>query len=133
MSNNYLHSDITEKIIKAFYTVYNYLGYGFLERVYENAMMIELAKLGMACEKQKPIKVHYHEKQIGDYFADIIVEDKVIIELKAAEGLLEEHESQLVNYLKATDIEVGLLLNFGKEPQFKRKVLTAEYKNHNRS
>ncbi len=133
MNNNYLHSDITEKIIKAFFIVYNYLGYGFLEKVYENAMMIELRKMGLKCENQKPLKVYYYNDEIGSYFADIIVEEKVIVELKAAESLVIENEMQLVNYLKATDIEVGLLLNFGKKPEFKRRVLTAEYKNHKRS
>ena len=133
MSDNYLHSDLTGKIIKALYNVYNYPGYGFPERVYENAMMIELRKFGLQYDEQKPIDVYYYRDRIGYYFADIIVENKVIIELKAAEYLMPEHECQLVNYLKATDIEVGLLLNFGKEPKFKRKVLTAEYKNHNRS
>lgn len=133
MNDNYKYSDLTGQIIKAFYNVYNYLGYGFLEKVYENAMIIELQKMGLHCQKQKPIKVHYYDKEIGDYFADIVVEDKVILELKAAECLMEEHEYQLINYLKATDVEVGLLLNFGKEPEFKRKVLTAEYKNHNKS
>lgn len=133
MNNNYLHSDITEKIIKAFFIVYNYLGYGFLEKVYENAMMIELRKMGLKCENQKPLKVYYYNDEIGSYFADIIVEEKVIVELKAAESLVIDNELQLVNYLKATDIEVGLLLNFGKKPEFKRRVLTAEYKNHKRS
>lgn len=134
MINNYKYSELTDLIIKAYYIVYNKLGYGFLERVYENALLIELSKLGLKCIKQKPISVYYDGLIIGEYFADIIVNDVVIIELKAAESLCTEHECQLVNYLKATDIEVGLLLNFGKKPEFKRKVLTAEYKiliNHN--
>lgn len=118
----YLHKDFTDKIIKAFYTVYNSLGFGFLEKVYENAMMIELCSLKMKCEKQKPIDVYYKEKKIGEYFADVIVQDSGIVELKAAEGLVEEHEAQLLNYLKATEIEVGLLLNFGKTQQIKRKI-----------
>ena len=80
--------------------------------------------MGLDCERQKPIDVFYKEEKVGSYFADIIVEDSVIIELKAAEGIAEEHEFQLINYLKATEIEVGLLLNFGKKPQFKRKVFT---------
>ncbi|HEY7752158.1 MAG TPA: GxxExxY protein, partial [Ignavibacteriaceae bacterium] len=120
-------------IIKAYYNVYNKLGFGFLEKVYENAMMIELQRLNLKCEKQKPINVNYDGFNIGEYFADIIVNDCVIIELKAAEELAPEHEAQLVNYLKATNIEVGLLLNFGKEPRFKRRVLTSEYKNLNKS
>jgi GxxExxY protein len=104
IKNNYLHSEITDLIIKAFYNVYNKLGYGFLERVYENAMMIELSRLGLKAEKQKRLKVFYDEFEIGAYFADIIVNDIVIVELKAAEAICPEHEAQLVNYLKATDI-----------------------------
>ena len=124
-----LHEDITSKIIKAFYNVYNELGYGFLEKVYERAMLYELDLLGLKADNQTPVKVVYKNKIIGDYFADIIVEDKVIIELKAIEYVLPEHEVRLVNYLKATNIEVGLLLNFGPKPQYKRRVLTEEYKN----
>lgn len=130
MMGNYKHSEITKLIIKAFYIVYNNLGYGFLEKVYENSMMIELKKLGLNSKKQQPLSVHYDKYIVGEYFADIIVNNDVIIELKAAENLCFEHECQLVNYLKASDIEVGLLLNFGKKPEFKRKVLTSEYKNH---
>ncbi|MCB9249778.1 MAG: GxxExxY protein [Ignavibacteriales bacterium] len=121
MMDNYKHSTITSKIIEAFYNVYNKLGYGFLEKVYENSMMIELNRLGLKAVKQFPITVHYDEFNVGEYFADIIVENSVIVELKAAENLVVEHEIQLVNYLKATEIEVGLLLNFGKEPQLKKK------------
>ena len=92
--------------------------------------MIELKKLNLECEKQKPISVYYDNMSIGDYYADIIVENKVIIELKACQSLIEEHEIQLVNYLKATEIEVGLLLNFGKEVEYKRKVLSNDFKKH---
>ncbi len=119
-----IQRELTDKILKAFYRVYNTLGYGFLEKVYENAMLLELRGMGLRCERQRPIKVYYKEHQVGEYFADLIVEDGVIIELKVAEGLVEAHEFQLINYLKATEIEVGLLLNFGKKPQFKRKVFT---------
>jgi GxxExxY protein len=119
-----LHKDITDLIIKAFYNVYNTLGYGFLEKVYENAMMIELRKLGLTARRQVPIKVFYEAEIVGEYFADVIVEENKILELKAAENLREEHECQLINYLKATKIEVWLLLNFGKKPQFKRKIYT---------
>ena len=128
MMDNFKHSTITSKIIEAFYNVYNKLGYGFLEKVYENSMMIELNRLGLNAVKQFPITVHYDEFNVGEYFADIIVENSVIVELKAAENLVVEHEIQLVNYLKATEIEVGLLLNFGKEPQLKRKVFSSEFK-----
>ncbi|MCK4661860.1 MAG: GxxExxY protein [Bacteroidales bacterium] len=133
MKSNYLHTDVTSKILKAYFNVFNQLGYGFLEKVYENAMLIELKSFGLICEKQKPIRVYYNEQLVGDYYADIIVENKVIIELKAVENIVPEHEVQLVNYLKATEIEVGLLLNFGTKPQYKRRVLTEEYKNHNKS
>ena len=132
-NSNFLHSEITDLILKAYYQVYNKLGFGFLEKVYESAMMIELKRLDLKCERQKPITVNYDGFDIGEYFADIIVNDCVIIELKAAENLCPEHEAQLVNYLKATEIEVGLLLNFGKEPKFKRRVLTSEFKNLNKS
>jgi GxxExxY protein len=119
-----IHKETTDKIIKAFFDVYNILGYGFLEKVYENSMLIELRSLGLSVEKQVPIKVFFKDQTVGDYYADLIVENKVIVELKAAESLCEEHEFQLINYLKATEIEVGLLLNFGKNPQFKRKIFT---------
>ncbi len=123
-TDNYKHSEITEKIISAFYKVYNTLGYGFLEKVYENAMFIELVAQGMRVEKQKRIKVFYENKEVGEYFADLAINEFVIVELKAAESLCEEHEFQLINYLKATEIEVGLLLNFGKKPEVKRKVFS---------
>ena len=124
-----LHRDLTDKIIKAFYRVYNKLGFGFLEKVYQNALFLELTNAGLFCEKQKPIKVFYNDHLVGEYYADIIVNDCVILELKAAEGFVEEHELQLINYLKATDREVELLLNFGKKPEFRRKIFTNEKKN----
>jgi len=126
--NELLHKELTSNILNSFYIVYNTLGFGFLEKVYENAMMIELRKNGIKTEKQKPIKVYYNEELVGEYFADIIVEDIIIIELKAAESIVEEHELQLINYLKATDKEIGLLLNFGKKPEFKRKLFTNDKK-----
>jgi GxxExxY protein len=122
------HSDITELIIKAFHQVYNTLGYGFLEKVYENAMLLELRSMGLEVKNQKTIKVFYNEQEVGFYIADLVVEDFVIVELKAAENIAEEHEAQLVNYLKATELEVGLLLNFGKSAQLKRKIFDNEFK-----
>lgn len=127
-NENYKHSDKTDKIIKAFYNVYNKLGFGFLEKVYEHALLIELRKMGIEAVNQFMIKVHYDGVEVGNYFADLFVENCVIVEIKAAEGLIEEHEAQLINYLKATNIEVGLLLNFGKQPAFKRKVFSNSYK-----
>jgi GxxExxY protein len=116
------HKELTEIIIRIFYRVYNKLGYGFLEKVYENAMMIEFMIECIPAVAQFPIKVFYKEKIIGEYFADILVDEKVVVEIKATKTLVLEHEAQLLNYLKATDIEVGLLLNFGPKPQIKRKV-----------
>ena len=100
-----LHSSITEKIIKSFYKVYNTLGYGFLEKVYENALCIELNKMGFKVLQQQNIKVYYENKAVGDYFADILVDNRIIIEIKAVENLIDEHKFQLINYLKATDKE----------------------------
>ncbi len=119
-----LHEELTEKIIGAFYTVYNVLGYGFLEKVYENALRIELKSVGLEVEQQKPIEVYYRGECVGQYFADLSVNDSVLVELKACETLPESVEAQLINYLKATQFEVGLLLNFGKKPEFSRKIYT---------
>jgi GxxExxY protein len=119
---NLKHSEITGKIIKAFYTVYNELGFGFLEKVYEHALAIELSSLGLEVELQKPIAVYYKGDLVGEYFADLVVNGLVIVELKSAEGISKAHEAQLVNYLKATRFEVGLLLNFGRSAEFKRKI-----------
>jgi GxxExxY protein len=124
ITDNFKHSQVTEKVIKAFFVVYNSLGYGFLEKVYENAICIELIKKGLAVEKQKQIKVYYEGKEVGLNYADLLVENCVIVELKAGDILIQEHEYQLINYLKASEIEVGLLLNFGKRPEFKRRVFS---------
>ena len=101
--------------------MYNTLGYGFLEKVYENALAIELCKQGLEARAQAPITVFYEGEVVGEYFADLVIANTIIVELKAAKALAEEHEAQLLNYLKATPYEVGLLLNFGPEPHFKRK------------
>jgi len=127
----YLHQDKTEKIIQAYYKVYNTLGYGFLEKVYHNAMLIELRKMGFECKNHPPITVYYEAFPVGDYFADIIVDNCIIIENKATEVLIEDNEFQLINYLKATQIEVGLLLNFGKKPGFIRRIFTNDRKKMN--
>ena len=120
---NYKYSDLTQEITEAFYKVYNTLGYGFL-KVYVNALIIELKKMGIHCEKSYPVQVFYENQEVGMYYADMLIENCVIIEAKAAEVLCEEHEFQLINYLKATEIEVGLLLNFGKKPEIRRKVFS---------
>ena len=115
------HAGLTELIIKAFYTVYNTLGYGFSEKVYHKAMVVELQALGLKTASEHPIAVYYKGENIGEYYADIIVNDCVIVELKSVKELLDEHEAQLLNYMRATIYEVGLLLNFGPEAKFQRK------------
>ncbi|MBN1183925.1 MAG: GxxExxY protein [Bacteroidales bacterium] len=120
---------MTDKIIKAFNTVYGTLGYGFLDKVYEKALIIELRKMELHAERQKAVKVYYESLEIGDFIADIIVEDKVVIEVKAAEQMEPEHEAQLLNCLKATGLEEGVLLIFGKIPQYMRKSLVKKEKN----
>lgn len=121
MTEEFKHKEITDLIIRAFYTVYNTLGYGFLEKVYANALLIELERLGLKALAQAPIRVFYARQVVGEYFADLVVADAVIVELKAVQALADEHEAQLLNYLKATRFEVGLLLNFGPKPQVRRK------------
>jgi len=119
-----IHEEITQEIIGYFYKVYNHLGYGFMEKVYENAMCIELGQSGLQVKAQEKIEVYYNEEVVGTYYADLLIEDKVIIEVKSVSHLLEEHEAQLLNNLKATNIEVGLLLNFGEKAEFKRRAFS---------
>jgi GxxExxY protein len=116
------HKPITDQILCSYYNVYNKLGYGFLEKVYENALLIELKKSGVVAEAQCPINVFYNGEIVGEYFTDLLVEGKVIVEIKATKNLVARHEAQLLNYLKATDSEVGLLLNFGPKAEVNRKV-----------
>ena len=118
----YQFENTTRNIIGVFYEVYNQLGTGFLEKVYENALLIELKSRGLEVNSQQPIKVLYKGKTVGAYLADIVVEKKVICEIKAIQILRPEHEAQLINYLKATGIKVGLLLNFGPKPEIKRRI-----------
>ena len=123
-----LHRNITEAILKVYYEVYNELGSGFLEKVYQNAMYFELKSLGYKVEAQKQIKVYYKKQLVGEYYSDLLVEDKVIVELKSTELLMNAHVAQIINYLKGTPIEVGLLLNFGEQPEFKRFIYTNDRK-----
>lgn len=125
---NLIHKLITDAILKAYYNVYNELGSGFLEKVYQNSMYFELKSLGLKVEAQKQIKVYFKNQLVGDFYSDLLVEDKVIVELKASEFLLDIHTAQIMNYLKATPIEVGMLLNFGEEPEFKRVIYTNDRK-----
>jgi GxxExxY protein len=122
------YEELTNKILKGFYTVYNTLGHGFLERVYQKALCIELKNLGLQVQEEERIKVNYNGSCVGDYVADIVVNDEIILELKAAEALKPEHFAQLTNYLKATEKEIGLLLNFGSKPDFKRMIFTNDKK-----
>ena len=126
--NELLHKELTGAILKLYYEVYNELGYGFLERVYQNAMYYELKANGYKVEAQKRITVLYKDIIVGEYFADLVVDDCVILELKAVESLAKEHHNQIINYLRGTDCEVGLLLNFGKKPEFIRRVYENERK-----
>jgi GxxExxY protein len=123
-----LEQELTEQIIKVYFDVYNELGYGFLEKVYQNAMYIELKQRGFFVEAQKQIKVKYKEFEVGEYYADLVVNEKIIIELKAAEYVVKEFEAQLLNYLRGTEIELGLLFNFGKKPEYIRKIFSNDRK-----
>lgn len=128
MESKLTNSELTERIIKVFYDVYNVLGYGFLEKVYQNAMYLELKNRGFEVEGKKQLKVLYKGVEVGEYYPDLIVNNEVILELKAADYIVEEFEAQLINYLRATDIETGLLLNFGKKPEIKRKIFDNKFK-----
>ncbi len=119
------HGHITEVIIGAFYEVYNELGHGFLESVYREALACELASKGLRAEREKAVRVQFRNQIVGVFRTDLVVEDAVIIELKSARTIDRMHEAQLLNYLKATDYEVGLLLNFGYRPQFRRMFLSS--------
>ena len=122
MADKYLYVDLTEKIIKCFYCVYDELGSGFLESVYERSLMIEFNNNGLKALNQKSLGVYYKNQLVGDFKVDIIVEDKIIIEIKAVTKLTPQHEAQLINYLKATDVKLGLLVDFGEKLEFKRRI-----------
>jgi GxxExxY protein len=122
------HGELTDKLIGIFFDIYNELGHGFLESVYEQAFSIALAENGIFFRRQIAVPVWYHEQQIGDFRADLMVEGKVIIELKAGRGIDPGWEKQLLNYLRATEIEVGLLFNFGPEAQFRRYIFENDRK-----
>lgn len=121
------HADITQKIIACAYKVHNVLGAGFLEKVYANALKIELDKAGFQAIPSYPIQVFYEGNLVGDFIADFMVDGQIILELKAVENLAPFHEVQLVNYLKGTGIEIGLLINFGSSVEIKRKYRDYKY------
>ncbi len=123
-----IHKDLSDQIIEAYFDVYKTLDFGFLEKVYQNAMFLEPRDKDLYVEVQKQIKIQYKGVFVGGYYADFIINEKVIIELKAAECLVKENEAQLINYLRGTEAEVGLLFNFGKKPEFIRKIFTNDHK-----
>jgi GxxExxY protein len=123
-----LYEETTGEIIRIFYHTYNQLGYGFLEKIYENALSIELMAHGFIVTRQQPITVYYKGENVGDYFADMVINDKILVELKATEDIIPAYRNQTLNYLKATQIEVGLLLSFGEKPKFERFIFTNDKK-----
>ena len=123
-----MYEELTGQIIGIFYKVYNDLGHGFLEKVYENAMAHKLRQAGLTLQQQHPIQVYYEGLIVGEFYADMLVDNRVILELKTAEAIAPAFQAQLLNYLKATPIELGLLLNFGPKPEFKRQLLTNDRK-----
>jgi GxxExxY protein len=116
------HRELSKRVIGAFYSTYNELGYGFLESVYENAFAIQLEQSGLSVHRQHPIVVNFRGHLVGEFRADLLVEDVLLVEIKSANALLSIHEAQLLNYLKATGLKLGLLVNFGPRPQFRRRV-----------
>jgi GxxExxY protein len=128
-----IDEELTGQIIKAFYKVHNTLGYGFIERVYHNSMIVELVSNGISVETEKAIAVYYEDKVVGTFSADLVIEGKIILELKSAEVLHAVHEAQLINYLRATDIELGFVFNFGKQAEFKRKYFSNKNKHRSAS
>lgn len=124
-----LHQELTDKILKAFYEVYNHLHFGFREKIYQKSLVFELRQLGLEVEEEKSISVYYKGILMGEYRADIVVEGKVLLELKAQSTIKDPHEAQLLHYLRAMPLEVGLVLNFGNKPEFVRKVFANSRKN----
>jgi len=121
---------LTDQIINVYYTVYNALGYGFLEKVYETAMLQEFERRSLQVEQQRNIEVYFSGKLVGDYYADLVVENRVILEIKAAEAMHDAFVAQLQNYLRATPCEIGFVFNFGKKPEFERRYFSNRRKIH---
>lgn len=128
-SKELLHRELTDRILKAFYETYNELGYGFLESIYENAFCRTLRDAGLKVQTQVPVVVLFRGEPVGEFRLDLVVEGLVVVEIKASSGLAAAHEAQLINYLKASGIEVGLLLNFGRRAEFKRRALQSSVSN----
>jgi GxxExxY protein len=128
--DQFKYQQLTERIIGVFYEVYNEIGYGFLESVYEKCFVVALRQNGIATEQQVPIPFYFRGAPLADFSADLLAERKVLIEIKTCKALERAHEAQLLNYLRATEIEVGLLLNFGERPQVRRLIFDNERKKH---
>jgi GxxExxY protein len=126
--SNLKHAELTDKIIGVFYDVYNELGHGFLESTYAEAMVVALEEAGLAATREVAVPVWFRGRKVGQYFADLLVNNVVLLELKAGRTLESAHEAQLLHYLRATEIEVGLLLNFGPRPQLRRLLFDNERK-----
>jgi GxxExxY protein len=122
------HAELTARIIGIFYDVYNELGYGFLESVYQEALVVALSEAGFTVDRQVPLPVWFRGRKVGDFRADLLIEGKVLLELKSARALEPCHEAQLLHYLKSTEVKIGLLLNFGARPQFRRLLFDNERK-----
>lgn len=129
----YKHSELTETIIGVFYDVYNELGHGFLESVYRNSMRLALIEKGLSVETEVPIAVFFRGNNVGDFRADLIVEKSILLELKTAEAIVKTHEAQILNYLRSTVLEIGLILNFGPKPQVRRLLFDNDRKQEKRN
>jgi len=125
----YKHSELTEAIIGVFYDVYNELGFGFVESVYRRALRMALMEKGLRVESEHPITVFFRGEKVGDFRADLVVNEVVLLELKTVKKIIRAHEAQVINYLRSTTIELGLILNFGPQPQIRRLVLDNSRKN----
>jgi len=123
IDSNYKHSELTDTIIGVFYEVYNELGFGFLESVYRNSLRLALLQKGLSVEQEVPVTVFFREQNVGDFRADLVVNGALLLELKTAENIIAAHESQVLNYLRSTALELGLVLNFGPKPQVRRLLL----------
>jgi GxxExxY protein len=130
MQREIIPKELTELILSVFYEVHTDLGYGFLERVYQNALYFAFLDNGLKCRAEIPINVYHNGRMVGEYRADLLIENSVLLELKACETINPAHEAQLINYLKATNIEIGFVLNFGKKAEFSRKIYTNDRKKH---
>ena len=132
VDSSYKHSELTDTVIRVFYEVYNELGFGFLESVYRKALRIALMEKGLTVESEVPISVFFRGVDVGDFRADLVVNQTLLLELKTAEKIIRAHEAQVLNYLRSTDLELGLILNFGPQPQI-RRLLLDNAKKHGRA